>query len=109
MRLYRWNPVELKFLPSAAAGQAPAGARVLLTGLEMHKGQRVESQATTNERMFCLLRGSWRMNIGDNQLVVRRTEAVIIPPGFRHSAEAIEDSYALQMVSDQDSSGDFSA
>jgi hypothetical protein len=35
-------------------------------------------------------------------LTVRHDEAVIIPSGFSHSAEAIEDSFALQMEDEQE-------
>jgi dTDP-4-dehydrorhamnose 3,5-epimerase-like enzyme len=41
------------------------------------------------------------MQIAGSQLTVRNDEAVIIPSGFSHSAEAIEDSIAVQMTEDQ--------
>ena len=97
MRVYRWNSSDRKFAPAPAAGDIPSNERVLLQSLEIDKGARIRSEGVTGERMICLLRGSWRMNIADSDLVVRRNEAVIIPSGFDHSAEAIEDSFALQL------------
>ena len=47
---------------------------------------------------------AWRMQIANSQLTVRHDEAVIIPSGFSHSAEAIEDSFA-QMEDEQEHSG----
>ena len=48
-----------------------------------------------------MIKGAWRMQIANSQLTVRYDEAVIIPSGFSHSAEAIEDSVALQTTDDQ--------
>jgi hypothetical protein len=42
------------------------------------------------------------MQIANSQLTVRHDEAIIIPSGFSHSAEAIEDSFAVQLEDNQD-------
>ena len=74
------------------------GEGVLLESVQMGKGQRCNAESISNERIICLLRGSWLLRVAEHQLIVRRNEAVIIPSGFDHSAEAIEDSFALQMI-----------
>jgi len=98
MRVYRWNSLERNFSPSVMREDMAPGERVLMESLQIGKGERVRGQRISNERMICLLKGSWLLKIADNRLVVRRNEAVIIPSGFDHSAEAIEDSFALQMI-----------
>jgi len=102
MKLYHWDSFERRFLPVPVQEFMPGEERVRLMSLQVEKGARVNSEAIADDQMICLLRGSWRMNIGDNSLVVRRNEAVIIPSGFTHSAEAIEDSFALQMVRERE-------
>ena len=103
MKLYCWNSFERKFTSAPIQDYIPPAERVLLMSLEVGKGECVNGPAASGERMICLLRGAWRMKIADSQLIVRRNEAVIIPSGFDHSAEAIEDSFALQMVPEQES------
>jgi quercetin dioxygenase-like cupin family protein len=66
------------------------------------KGQRMRAEVATGELFIRVIEGAWRMQIANSQLTVRHDEAVIIPSGFSHSAEAIEDSFALQMEDDQE-------
>ena len=98
MKLYHWDSFERRFLAVPVQDHLPSGERVRMMSLQVGKGERVNSVAASDDQMICLLRGSWRMSIANNELVIRRNEAVIIPSGFHHSAEAIEDSFALQMV-----------
>jgi quercetin dioxygenase-like cupin family protein len=96
MRIYQWDSSEKKFTP--ARDYSPPGERVLMMSLTVEKGERVTGRPAPSEQMICLLRGAWRMKIADKDLIVRRNEAVVIPSGFEHSAVAIEDSFALQVV-----------
>lgn len=97
MKVYRWDSFERRFTPGPFHDYLPAGEKVLMMTLEIGKGETIDGTTASGERMFCLLRGSWHMNVADSSLVVRRNEAVIIPSGFPHSAVAMEDSFALQM------------
>ena len=95
MTLYRWDSVERKFTPTSVKNNMPPGDRV--RRLRVGKGQRVRAEVATGELFIRVIEGAWRMQIANSQLTVRHDEAVIIPSGFSHSAEAIEDSFALQM------------
>ena len=98
MRLYHWDSFERRFLPVPVQDHLPTGARMRMMSLQVAKGERLNAVATSDDQLICLLKGSWKMRIANNELVVRRNEAVIIPSGFNHSAEAMEDSFALQMA-----------
>jgi quercetin dioxygenase-like cupin family protein len=95
MTLYRWDSVERKFTPTSVQNHMPPGERV--RRLHIGKGQRIRAEVATGELFIRVIEGAWRMQIANSQLTVRHDEAVIIPSGFSHSAEAIEDSFALQM------------
>lgn len=98
MTLYRWDSVERKFTPRSAQinmdGGGEAGERV--RRIHVGKGQRVRAEVASGELLIRVVEGAWRMQIANSQLTVRHDEAVIIPSGFSHSAEALEDSFALQ-------------
>lgn len=100
MTLYRWDSVERKFMPTSVRNDMPPGDRV--RRLRVGKGQRIRAEVATGELFIRVIEGAWRMQIANKQLTVRQDEAVIIPSGFSHSAEAIEDSFALQMEDDQE-------
>jgi quercetin dioxygenase-like cupin family protein len=97
MRIYLWDSSERKFTP--ALDYTPPSECALMMSLTIGKGEQVTGRPTPSEQMICLLKGAWHMKIADEDLVVRRNEAVVIPSGFEHSAVAIEDSFALQVVS----------
>jgi len=100
MTLYRWDSVERKFTPRSVRNDMPPGERV--RRMHVGKGQRIRAEVATGELCIRVIEGAWRMQIANSQLTVRRDEAVIIPSGFSHSAEAIEDSLAVQMEDDQE-------
>jgi mannose-6-phosphate isomerase-like protein (cupin superfamily) len=101
MTLYRWDSVERKFTPTSVHGDIPPDERVLRR-FRVGKGERISPKVATGELFIRVLEGAWQMQIANNQLTVRHDEGVIIPSGFSHSAEAIEDSFALETVDDQE-------
>lgn len=107
MKLYCWDSFERRFTQTLGQEHIPSGERVMLESLEIEKGQRITGEAASGEMMICMLRGAWRMKIADSFLTVRDNEVVIIPHGFSHSAEAIEDSFALQIVRECESNDDY--
>jgi quercetin dioxygenase-like cupin family protein len=95
MTLYRWDSVARKFTSTSVRKEMAPGERV--RRLRVGKGQHIRAEVATGDLCIQVIEGAWRMQIADSQLTVRNDEAVIIPSGFSHSAEAIEDSCALQM------------
>lgn len=103
MTLYRWDSAERKFTPTSVRSDITQGERV--RRMRVGKGQHTSPEVATGELFIRVVEGEWRMQIANSQLTVRHNEAVIIPSGFSHSAEAIEDSFALQVEDDQENAG----
>ncbi|MFY9556163.1 MAG: hypothetical protein WAV20_09840 [Blastocatellia bacterium] len=101
MTLYRWDSVRRKFTPTSVQNDAPSG-ELVSKRMRVRKGQRVRAEVATGELFIRMIEGAWRMKIADSQLTVHRNEGVIIPSGFSHSAEAIEDSFAIQIADEHD-------
>jgi len=101
MTLYRWDSVERKFARSSVQNDVASGEGALRK-VRVGKGQRIKAEVATGDLCIKVLEGAWQMQIADNQLTVRHDEAVIIPSGFSHSAEAIEDSVALETTDDRE-------
>ena len=104
MTLYRWDSIERKFAPTSVHTETtPEGN---MNGrVSADKGQRIRAEVATGELFIRVIEGAWRMEIANSELTVRHNEGVIIPSGFSHSAEAIEDSSALQTVDEHDHVG----
>ena len=103
MTLYRWDSAERKFTRTNCHIEAPSSeAKRMRVG----KGERIRAEVATGDLLIRVLEGAWRMQIANRQLTVRHNEGVVIPSGFSHSAEAIEDSFAVQTADDQEYGGD---
>ena len=101
MTLYRWDSVERKFTATSVQEGIPPGEGAPRS-LRVGKGQSIRAEVATGELLIQVIDGAWRMQIANNHLTVRHDEAVIIPSGFSHSAEAIEDSFAVETVDEQE-------
>jgi quercetin dioxygenase-like cupin family protein len=105
MTLYRWDSVERKFTASSVQNDLRQGEQGLMKPMRVEKGRRIRAEVATGDLCIQMLSGAWRMEIANSELTVRDNEAVIIPSGFSHSAEAIEDSVAIQSADDQEHIG----
>ena len=104
MTLYCWDSIERRFAPVKAEAPTLEGAHA--KQLRVSKGERTRAEVATGDLVIRLLSGSWQMQIADSQLTINHNEAVVIPSGFSHSAEAIEDSLAVQIADARDHTGD---
>ena len=103
MTLYRWNSVEREFTRTSAHFGAPSPEA---KRLRVVKGERIRAEVATGDLLIRVIEGAWRMEIANRQLTVHHNEGVVIPSGFSHSAEAIEDSFAVQTADESDYTGD---
>jgi mannose-6-phosphate isomerase-like protein (cupin superfamily) len=108
MTLYRWDSVKRKFTPSLFRSEMLPAERVPLKPLRIGKGERLPVEVATGDLFIRMLEGACQMQIANSQLTVRHNEGVIIPSGFSHSAEAIEDSIVLRIVDDHMSASEAS-
>lgn len=107
MTLYSWDSFAKKFTPSPIRDHIAKGEHIVLRSVEVPKGERLADDDTADERLICLLSGALKVTTSSCELIVRDNEAVMIPVGFRHSAEAIEDSLALQVVREVNGTEDY--
>lgn len=74
------------------------GERTMLSRLLLRKGANVPIHSHDNEQITCVLEGALRFTMGDGQiLTVRAGEVLVIPSNMPHSAEALEDTWDLDI------------
>ena len=106
MTLYRWDSIERRFVPTSVQSEMPRAEQAQTKQLRVDKGQRTRPEVATGDLLIQVLSGSWKMEIANSHVTVRHDEAIVIPSGFSHSAEAIEDSLAVQMADAPDHTSD---
>lgn len=67
--------------------------------LEMQQGSFVPEHSHHNEQITTIEKGRLKFVLGGREVVIGAGESLQIPPNLPHSAEALEDSVAVDVFS----------
>jgi quercetin dioxygenase-like cupin family protein len=99
MQLYEWDRIEKEQLSPSFARQVIHGETMTVARVYLRKGCSVPEHSHANEQISMMEQGALRFVIGGVEKVVKAGEVLRIPPHVPHSAEAIEDSIAVDLFS----------
>lgn len=95
--LYRWDELSLEKVTEMVARKAIAGDRQTLVQIYLKKGSLVPRHSHAHEQMIYVLQGALRTLIDDEEITVREGEVLQVPAGSRHQAEALDDTFVLDV------------
>ena len=75
------------------------GEREMLVQVYVKRGCLVPMHAHESEQMTYVLQGALRFLVGGEEITVREGEVLHIPSGVEHQAEALEDTFELDVFS----------
>jgi quercetin dioxygenase-like cupin family protein len=99
MKLHRWNAVPVEKMTETVSRQVVHTATMTLARLTLRKGSVVPRHSHPNEQISTVESGRLRFVFDDGEAIVGEGESLEIPGGAPHSAEALEDSVALDLFS----------
>ncbi len=99
VRVYRWEDLDLEKVTEMISRKIVTGEREMLTQTYLKRGALVPMHAHASEQMIYVLQGALRLRVDDHEVIVREGEVLHIPPGVRHQAEALEDTFELDVFS----------
>ncbi len=99
MHVYEWNRVEKEQLSPVLVRQVIHGENITVARLYLRKGCSVPEHKHHNEQISMIEKGALRFVLNGQERVVKAGEILQIPPHVPHSAEAIEDSVAMDLFS----------
>ena len=99
MQVYEWNIVEKEQLNPVCARQVIHAETLTVARLYMSKGCTVPLHSHHNEQLSMVEQGALKFVLGGKEIVVKAGEVLQIPPHLPHSAEALEDSIAMDLFS----------
>ncbi len=99
VRLHRWDEIALEKLTELVARKTIAGEREMLVQTYLKKGALVPMHAHESEQMTYVLQGTLKFTIAREEFVVREGEVLHIPSGLPHQAEALDDTFQLDVFS----------
>src|SRR5580692_1918019 len=99
MQHYCWNQVEKQQINPLTVRQVIHGQTMSIARFELRKGAAVAEHSHHNEQIATVQSGSLRFTVAGEEVVLRSGESLCIPPHVPHSAEALEDSTAVETFS----------
>ena len=99
VRLHRWDEIALEKVTEMLSRKIVSGEREMLVQVYVKRGCLVPLHAHESEQMTYVLQGALKFLIHGEEITVREGEVLHIPPRVEHQAEALEDTFELDVYS----------
>ena len=97
--LYRWDELELEKVTEMISRKIVTGEREMLAQIYLKKGAVVPMHNHESEQITYVLQGALKFLIGGEEITVREGEVLHIPSWVEHQAEALDDTFELDLFS----------
>jgi quercetin dioxygenase-like cupin family protein len=99
VRLHRWDEIALDKVTEMLSRKIVTGEREMLVQVYVKRGCLVPLHAHQSEQMTYVLQGALKFLVAGEEITVREGEVIHIPSGVEHQAEALEDTFELDIFS----------
>src|SRR4030095_3729908 len=99
VQLHRWDEIALEKVTEMVSRKIVTGEREMLAQVYLKRGCLVPMHAHASEQMTYILQGALKFVIGGEEITVREGEVLHIPSGVEHQAEALDDTFELDVFS----------
>jgi len=96
---YRWDEIELEHVTEMISRKIVTGEREMLAQVSLKRGAIVPMHSHEAEQMTYILQGALRFSVGGEDVTVREGEVLHIPSNVPHQAEALDDTFELDLFS----------
>jgi quercetin dioxygenase-like cupin family protein len=97
--LQRWDEIPLEKVTEMISRKVVTGEREMLAQIYLKKGCVVPMHSHESEQITYVLQGALRFLIDGEQVTVREGEVLVIPSWVEHQAEALDDTFELDVFS----------
>jgi len=98
-RLHRWDEIALEKITELMSQKIVTGTHLMLAQTYLKQGALVPMHAHASEQMTYVLQGALKFLIAGEEITVREGEVLHIPSWVEHQAEALEDTFQLDIFS----------
>lgn len=99
MPTYNWKEIPREQMNPLVARQVIHGDRITIARLTMAKGAFVPVHSHVNEQISTVESGRLEFVLDGEKIIVAAGQSLVIPSNVPHSAEALEDSVAVDVFS----------
>jgi quercetin dioxygenase-like cupin family protein len=99
VRLYRWDEIALEKVTEMLSRKLVTGEKEMLAQIYLKSGCLVPNHSHESEQMTYVLQGALKFVLAGQEVTVREGEVLHIPSWVEHQAEALEDTFELDIFS----------
>ena len=99
VRVHRWDEIALEKITEMISQKIVTGEREMLAQIYLKRGALVPMHSHESEQMTYILQGALRVVVDGDEMTVREGEVLHIPSRIPHQAEALEDTFELDVFS----------
>ena len=99
VRLHRWDEIALEKVTEMLSRKIVTGEREMLAQVYLKRGCVVPLHSHESEQMTYILQGALRFLVDGDEITVREGEVLHIPSWVEHQAEALDDTFSLDVFS----------
>ena len=98
--VWAWEDVKLEQMAGTITRRFVTSDKLMIAQINIAKGNVVPAHRHHNEQVTYMISGALRFLFGeeqDEEVIVRAGEVLLIPGDLLHSAEALEDTFELDV------------
>ena len=99
VRVHRWDEIALEKITEMISQKLVVGEREMLAQIYLKRGALVPMHSHESEQMTYILQGALKVVVGGEVTTVREGEVLHVPSWIPHQAEALEDTFELDVFS----------
>ncbi len=99
VRIHRWDEIALEKVTEMISRKVVTGEREMLAQIYLKRGAIVPMHSHESEQLTYVLQGAMKFLVGGEELTLREGEVLHIPSWVPHQAEALDDTFELDLFS----------
>jgi quercetin dioxygenase-like cupin family protein len=99
VRLHRWDELSLEKVTEMVSRKIVAGERQTMAQVYLKRGALVPIHSHESEQLTYVLQGALRFLVNGEEIIVQEGEVLHIPSNLPHQAEALDDTFELDVFS----------
>jgi quercetin dioxygenase-like cupin family protein len=99
VRLHRWDEIALEKVTEMISRKIVTGEKEMIGQIYLKKGALVPMHSHESEQITYVLQGALKFLINGEEITVREGEVLLIPSWIEHQAEALDDTFELDLFS----------
>ncbi len=99
MELYTWDSIQKEQLNPKLWRKVISGRKLTVAQISLAEGAEVPTHHHESEQISYVLSGALKFEVGNQEIVVRAGEVLLLPPNVPHGATALQDTLSLDIFS----------